>query len=250
MIRTMLTYKLKNIDFVLDLDPKEKKYFLRINDLPHDERPREKLLKYGPGCLTVTELVAVLLTTGTKKEEVLEMSSRIIKEYGERTLSDYVDPRKMAKDLNIPEFKAAQIVACAELGRRFYEKKMGASAITIRTPKDVFDYTVDMRELGKEHLRGLYLNSHHKIIHDEVLSIGTLNSNLIHPREVFKPALDYCAAAVILVHNHPSGESEASDTDLEITRQLVSAGKIMGVHLLDHVIVTKDGYSSVKVNYE
>jgi DNA repair protein RadC len=244
----MLAYKLKNTDFVLDLDPKEKRYFLRVNDLPFEDRPREKLLKYGPSCLTVTELVAVLLNTGTKKEAVLEMSSRIIKEYGERTLSDYVDPRKMAKDLNIPEFKAAQIVACAELGRRFYEKKIGA--VTIRTPKDVFDYTVDMRELGKEYLRGLYLNSHHKIIHDEVLSIGTLNSNLIHPREVFKPALDYCAAAVILVHNHPSGEAEASSSDLEITEQLVKAGKIMGVHLLDHVIVTKNDFASVKIKYD
>lgn len=250
MIKAMLAYKLKNTDFVLDLDPKEQKYFLKVNDLPLEDRPREKLLKYGPACLTVTELVAVLLTTGTKKEAVLEMSSRIIKEYGERTLSDYVDPRKMAKDLSIPEFKAAQIVACAELGRRFYEKKIGAGVATIRTPKDVFDYTADMRELGKEHLRGLYLNSHHKIIHDEVLSIGTLNSNLIHPREVFKPALDYCAAAVILVHNHPSGEVTASDSDLEITEQLVKAGKIMGVHLLDHVIVTKDDFASVKIKYD
>jgi len=107
----------------------------------------------------------------------------------------------------------------------------------------------DMRELPKENLRGIYLNAHHKVIHDEIISIGTVDSNIIHPREVFKPALEYSAVAVILVHNHPSGEINPSQADRDITEQLIKVGKILGIDLLDHVIVTKDNFFSIPVQY-
>ena len=106
-----------------------------------------------------------------------------------------------------------------------------------------------MRNLPKEHLRGLYLNSHNRVIRDEVISIGTINSNMIHPREVFRPAIESNAAAVILAHNHPSGEVTPSEEDIEITKQLVQAGKIMGISLLDHVIITKDAFASISANH-
>jgi len=107
-----------------------------------------------------------------------------------------------------------------------------------------------MRTLSKEHLRGIYLNAHHKVIHDEVISIGTVNANIIHPREVFKPALEYSAAAVVLVHNHPSGEVGPSDADVDVTKQLIEAGKLLGIALVDHVIVTKDTFQSIALSYE
>jgi DNA repair protein RadC len=194
--------------------------------------------------LSVPELVAVLLNSGTKKEDVLSMSSRILKEYGERTLAGYTDPKRMARDLDIPMGKAMQMVACAELGRRFFEKR-GQATTTIRTAKDVYDHVQDMHNLPKEHLRGLYLNVHHRLVHDEVLSIGTLTSNVIHPREVFKPALEFNAAALILVHNHPSGEVTPSAADVEVTKQIIEAGRIMGITVLDHIVVARDRYTSI-----
>lgn len=106
-----------------------------------------------------------------------------------------------------------------------------------------------MRDLPKEHLRGLYLDSHYRLIHDEVISIGSLTSNIIHPREVFRPALEYSASAVILAHNHPSGVPKPSEADLAITRQIVEAGKILGISLLDHVIVTKAKFESIPAEY-
>ncbi|MDB5265141.1 MAG: repair protein RadC [Parcubacteria group bacterium] len=227
---------------------KERRYTLKINDLPSEERPRERLLENGPQALSTTELLAILLSAGTKKEEVMLMSSRIMKDYGEKSIMRQTDADALAKELDIPIGKAMQIVACAELGRRFFEKNATA-APTIRTASDVYDYTTDMRSLSKEHLRGLYLNGHYKVIHDEVLSIGTIDTNLIHPREVFRPALEYAAAAIILVHNHPSGVSEASPADVAVTEQLIEAGSMLGIDLIDHVIVTKDSYASVPASY-
>ena len=230
------------------LDNETKRYVLTIHDIPNEDRPREKLEKHGPGALSTPELLAVVLNTGTVKEDVMSMSSRIMREYGEKSIMSVVSPKKLAEDLDIPSGKASQIVACAELGRRFY-KRNDASAPTIRTAADVFEYAKDMRELSKEHLRGIYLNAHYKVIHDEIISIGTVDTNIIHPREVFRPALEYATVAVILVHNHPSGVTTASDADIAITKQLVEAGKLLGIDLIDHVIVTKNFFTSVPVTY-
>jgi DNA repair protein RadC len=225
-----------------------KKYQIKINDLPDYEKPREKLAALGPANLTVSELLSLVLSTGTKKEDVLSMGRRVVADYGTRALTHQKDAAKLSSDLGIPIVKSMQIIACAELGRRFFDKAAGAGT-AIRTPEDVFEYAKDMRELPKEHLRGLYLNTHHRVIHDEVISIGTINANIIHPREVFRPALQYAAAAVVLVHNHPSGEVSPSQSDIEVTRQLVEAGKTLGIELLDHVVVTKDSFMSVPVSY-
>ncbi len=221
----------------------------KVKDMPDVDRPREKLIAVGPGGLSVAELLAIVLSTGTKKEEVMAMASRVVKEYGELILSRQTNAVQMAKDLDIPEMKAAQIIACAELGRRFFERNPMTTAV-IRSGQDVFDYLKDMRSLTKEHLRGIYLNNHYKVIHDEIISIGTVNSSIIHPREVFKPAIEFGAAAVVLAHNHPSGEVKASQADVEITKQLVAAGKLIGIHLIDHVIIGPESFVSVAVDYE
>jgi DNA repair protein RadC len=223
-----------------------KNYVFTIRDLPNEDKPREKLLALGPGALTPKELLAIVLEKGTRKEGVLAMTERIVREYGERNVFSNIDPKKLSEDLDIPLTKAMQIVAVGELGRRFFERSRNGAAV-IRTAKDVFEYVADMRALSKEHLRGLYLNAHYQLIHDEIISIGTVDANVIHPREIFRPALSCSAVAVILAHNHPSGVLKPSTDDARITRQVKEAGAIVGIELVDHVIVTKDGFASIQL---
>ena len=244
----MKPYSIADSYKLLDVDPGVKKYTLSIRDVPIEEKPREKLLKFGASTLSVQELLAVILNTGTKKEDVLTMSNRILKDYGHQALSGKTDAKKLSAELSIPLIKAVQIVACAELGRRFFEKKGGQRPV-LRTAKDVFEYLKDMGSLSKEHLRGLYLNTHYKLIHDEVISIGTIDASIIHPREVFRPALESSAVAMILAHNHPSGSTKPSEADIAITKQLVDAGKIMGIKLLDHVIISDEKFLSIDIDY-
>lgn len=241
-------YVQNNRDLVLSVSEASKEYILRVQDLPIEEKPREKLTKYGPGALSVAELLTIVLNPGTKKEGVLAMSRRLLKEYGESAIVHQKDPKKIEVALEVPFAKACQVVACFELGRRFFNKD-GRRPVMIRTAAQVYEYLKDMRDLPKEHLRGLYLDSHYQLVHDEVISIGSLTANIVHPREVFRPALEYSASAVILAHNHPSGVPKASEADLEVTRQIVEAGKILGINLLDHVIVTRAKFLSVPVEY-
>lgn len=240
------TYTLSDTNLFLDNPLKE--YILKIQDLPADQKPREKLMSQGPEILSLSELLTVVLNMGSKNEGIMEMTNRIVREYGEKSIFAEKDPAKLSADLNIPVIKACQIIACGELGRRFYEKNSSGFTV-IRTAKDAYEYLHDMKNLPKEHLRGLYLNSHNRIIHDEVISIGTINTNIVHPREVFRPAIEYSAAAVVLAHNHPSGTAIPSREDIEITEQLIRAGKILGINILDHVIITRDGFVSIKASY-
>ncbi len=237
------------LDDGLEASGKEKKYVLKIRDLPTEDKPREKLVKYGPAYLSVVELFAILLNVGTKKEEVLAMSNRLIKEYGDTGIVNQKDPKKLEEMLDIPLAKACQIVACFELGRRFFKSPDARLPATVRTASQVFEYMKDLRDLPKEHLRGLYLDSHYQVIHDELISVGSLTSNILHPREVFRPALEYSASAVILAHNHPSGVPTASEADILITRQIVEAGRILGISVLDHVIIAKEKFESVPAEY-
>jgi len=240
-------YQIADTDLVLD--DIGKKYTLRIRDLPTEEKPREKLVKHGTDVLSVGELLAIIFSVGTRKEDVLAMSNRVLKEYGGKAIIHEKDPKKLSSALDIPLSKACQLVACFELGRRFFKQSMLGKPDFLRTAKQVYEYLKDMRTLPKEHLRGLYLDSHFRLVHDEVISIGSLSANLVHPREVFKPALETTAAAVILAHNHPSGIARSSEADILITKQLVEAGKILGIHVLDHVIITRNAFSSVPVEY-
>lgn len=240
----MATYLMRNHDFLLSTSTK--KYVLKVRDLPNEDKPRERLLAHGPSALSAKELMSILLSAGTKKEEVLQMSDRILREYGEKSLLSSTDPKQLAEDLDIPIGKAMQVVAAGELGRRYFQKKRNGATV-IRTAQDVFEYTADMRTLTKEHLRGLYLDTHYQVIHDEVLSIGTIDANLIHPREVFRPAIAHAAAAVVLVHNHPSGIPTPSEADRQVTLQVAEAGRVLGIDLIDHVVVTDSDFVSIPV---
>ncbi len=241
-------YTLPDTDLVLDGE--DKKYVLRVRDLPLVDKPREKLLRLGPDTLSVQELLAIVLGVGTKREEVMHMASRLLKEYGERVLPTERNPKRLSEALDVPLAKACQIVAAFELGRRFFKISGQGKPESLRTARQVFEYVRDIRELPKEHLRGLYLNSHFRLVRDEIVSIGSVTANIIHPREVFRPALEYSASALILVHNHPSGIATPSEADIMVTGQIVAAGKILGIKLLDHIIVTKTGYKSIAVDYD
>lgn len=237
-----MSYKIKDTNIIIS---NNKAYKIpRVKDLPDDEKPREKLISNGVSALSLPELLAIVLGTGTKKEEVFSMSSRLLREYGEKGIVHQKDPESMHKDLDIPITKACQIVACFELGKRLYQKNPGGLT-TIRNASQAFEHLKDMGGLKKEQFRGLYLNDRHQIIYEEVVSIGTINTSLVHPREVFRPALEYSAAAIIIAHNHPSGSTKATKADVEVTDKLISAGKILGIEVLDHLIITKNKFKSI-----
>jgi DNA repair protein RadC len=206
-------------------------------------------LSQGPEALSLRELLAIVLHTGTVKEDVLEMSGRVVKGYGEDNVLSEHDPKRLAEAAGIPLIKACQIVAIGEIGRRTYDKNESGFTV-IRNAKDVYDCLVEMRASPKECLRGLFLNSHNRVIRNEVISIGTVDSNIIHPREVFRSGIEANAAAVVLAHNHPSGDPTPSFADVEVTKQLVAAGKILGIRVLDHVIIAKDSWKSVNADYD
>lgn len=217
----------------------------RIKDLPKVDRPREKLEKYGPERLSDSELLAILLRTGSEGINVVQLSTRILKKFGRQGL-----PQAMVKELRntfgLGAAKACEIVACFELGRRLMRNKQ---SILILSPRDVWDQLKDIRDNKKEHFVIFFLDARNQEIKREVVSVGSLNANLVHPREVFEPAVRHLAAQVIIAHNHPSGDALPSNDDLKITKRLVEAGKIMGIEIMDHIIVTKSSYLSFREEY-
>ena len=234
------SYKMVDHDLIMD----EVRYVLRVRDMALEDKPREKLVKYGVSTLSMAELVAVLWGVGTRKEDVLEMSQRVLKEYGERAILHETDPEKLAIALSIPKNKAYQLIVGLELGRRYFDTR-GERPVYVRTSRQAWQYLSDMGALQKEQLRGLYLNSRFQLIHEETISVGSLTANIVHPREVFQPAIERGAVAIIIAHNHPSGETEPTIADKEVTHQLKSAGAILGIELLDHLVVTRDTYKSL-----
>jgi len=213
-----------------------------IKELPKVERPREKLMQYGPEKLSNSELLAILLRSGTKEENVVELSNKILKRFSANEL-----PNLTFTDLkNYPGLgpaKACEIVACFELGKRLLKDKKAEIYVK---PKEIWDELKDLRDHKKEHFVIFYLDSRNQEIKREIISVGSLNANLVHPREVFEPAVRHLAAQVILAHNHPSGDPEPSEDDLEITKRLVESGKILGIEIVDHIIVVKNGFLSFK----
>jgi DNA repair protein RadC len=214
-----------------------------IDDMVEDERPRERLLQSGPGVLTDADLVSVLFGTGGPGEGVLELGIRVTSAIPLRQLHRVpVEELLLVKGLG--QARAAQLLAAAELGRRLWPD--GDAAALVRGPETVFDLTRDIRGANREHFVGFYLNSRNQVLRREIISIGSLNASIVHPREVYQPAIAVSAASLILAHNHPSGDPTPSEEDLAITRRLVEAGRILGIDILDHVVVAKDAYASFK----
>jgi len=214
----------------------------KIKDLPKVERPREKLMQYGPEKLSNSELLAILLRSGKKGENVIELANKILKRFSKDEL-----PNLTFNDLKhysgLGPAKACEIVACFELGKRLLRDKK--TEIYLK-PKEIWEELKDLRDHKKEHFVIFYLDSRNQEIKKEIVSVGSLNANLVHPREVFEPAVRYLAAQIVLAHNHPSGDPEPSEDDLEITKRLVESGKILGIEVIDHIIITKTGFISFK----
>jgi len=215
---------------------------MRIKDLPKVERPREKLEKYGPEKLSNSELLAILLRTGSKGINVVEMARKILGKFSGSGLAK-ANFKDLKNTFGLGAAKACEIVACFELGRRLLQNKKSQIYLT---PKDVWNELKDIRDNKKEHFVIFFLDARNQEIKREIISVGSLNANLVHPREVFEPAVRHLAAQVILAHNHPSGDSEPSEDDLEITKRLVESGGILGIEVIDHIIVTKNNYFSFK----
>lgn len=215
----------------------------QMKDLPEEEKPREKLRRLGPGALADYELLAVILARGTKRESLLHLTRRLMTNYGSSALPGTVDVESLRQLCDVREVHACQILACFELGRRFFQN---VHPIPLRTPEAVYEHLRSMSRLNKEAFRGLYLDVKGRLVHDEVISLGTLTMNLVHPREVFRPAIEHSAASVILVHNHPSGDPAPSAEDMKVTRQLVEAGRLVDIEVLDHVIIGREGFVSLR----
>lgn len=221
------------------------RYILRVRDLDDQDKPREKLLAHGPAGLTMAELVAILWGVGTRREDVLAMSRRLLREYGEKAILHETNPKRLAAALAIPLNKASQIIACLELGRRFFAHSRSGEPAYVRTAAQAYAYLKPIAHCQKEQLRGLYLSSRYEVIRDEVISVGSLTASIIHPREVFQPAIEHGAAALIIAHNHPSGDITPTDADKDITTRLRESGELLGIELLDHLIITPEAYSSI-----
>lgn len=214
----------------------------KIKDLPKIERPREKLIQYGPAHLSNSELLAIILRSGKKGENVIDLANKILKKYKSDNLPSL--SYKELKDFpGLGPAKACEIIACFELGKRLLK---GKPAGLYLKPEDVWKELKDIRVHKKEHFVIFYLDSRNQEIKREVVSVGSLNANLVHPREVFEPAVKNLAAQVILAHNHLSGDTDPSEDDLEINKRLCEAGKILGIEVIDHIIISKAGFLSFR----
>jgi DNA repair protein RadC len=212
----------------------------KIKDLPKIDRPREKLEKYGPERLSDSELLAILLGSGVKGKNVLILSREILRQI-ESIGSANISRDDFKKIHGLGRAKISQILALIELSGRLNEKR----GIMIESPEDIWKLCVDFYDSKKEHLAVFYLDTKNRIIERRIISIGTLNSSLVHPREIFEPALSLSASSVMIAHNHPSGSLEPSAEDRKITWQLLEAANILGFRLLGHVIITQSGFKEV-----
>ena len=214
---------------------------MKVKEMINTNRPRERLEIKGPEALSDTELLAIILQKGTKEINVIELSNQLLKNGFNNLYKMSLNELRKIKGMGFA--KACQIKALFELNNRYvFSKKNGKS---IQKAKDVYEYFhPKLSRLEKEYFIVIHLDTKNKIIKEETISIGTLNYSVIHPREVFKSAIRESANAVIMIHNHPSGESEPSDEDLEVTKTLIEAGELLSIKILDHIIIGRDSYYS------
>ena len=214
---------------------------MKIKDISKENRPRERLEKFGAPALSDAELLAIILQQGTMGENVIDMSNRLISKYGIGKLSD-LSLKELQEIKGIGPAKATQIKALFEFNKRHNLARKNGTPI--KSAKDVFEYAVQrLPNSDKEQFMILHLDSKNRIIKDEIISIGTLNASIVHPREIFKSAIKESANAIILTHNHPSGDPTPSEEDEKITDIIFQTGEIVGINVLDHVIIGDTHYS-------
>ena len=219
-----------------------------VRDLPAEERPREKLIQRGAASLSDTELLAILLRTGTSSVSVLHLAEEVLAKYQDKGLVSImnISPQEIASIHGVGLAKAATIVAAVELGRRL-STRAAQKLEKIEGPEDVARYASPLlRFEQKEHFLVMLLDVRNRVLAMPTISIGSLTASVAHPREIFREAIRYSAANMILIHNHPSGDPTPSREDIQITKQMMKAGEIMGIPVLDHVVVAGDNFLSLK----
>ena len=214
----------------------------KMKDVPERDRPREKIAVKGVTSLSNPELLEAIIGRGVKNKDVRAIAHDISAMMTEKSRAvDYASLREIE---GIGPGKAAQIMACFELGRRYYKEPDGT--VKIQKPDDILPLVAEWRDKKQEYFVCLTLNGAGEVLNTRIITVGLLNHSLVHPREVFADAIADRAASIICVHNHPSGSLEPSSQDIAITRQVQEAGSLLGIQLLDHIIITKTGFCSMK----
>lgn len=219
---------------------------MMIRDVHLADRPRERLIRQGADSLSNQELIAILLRTGTKEESVLMLANRILQSFDK--IQDLKDAtlEEMMSVKGVGQAKAVQILAAVEIGKRLY-RKHSEGRYVIKSPEDVAAFLMtDMSSLLQEHFVVLFLNVKNEVLHKQTIFIGSLNSSIVHPREIYREAVKRSAASIIAAHNHPSGNPSPSPEDIDVTKRLVEAGSIIGIDLLDHIIIGDHRFISLK----
>jgi DNA repair protein RadC len=218
----------------------------KIKDMPASLQPREKLVASGKENLTNVELLALLLNTGTVKKNVLALSDTLLKKFPLEKLTQ-VSIKELSEIPGIGTAKAARLAAALELGERVFAP-VAFTKVFVRSTAEAATVLKEYADKRQEYLLALYLNARHELLQKEIVGIGTLNSMRIEPKEIFRHALSTPCASIVVAHNHPSGDPMPSDDDIIFTKRLFEAGEIMGLPLIDHVILSKNGYFSFKDN--
>ncbi|PKM50251.1 MAG: hypothetical protein CVV02_12230 [Firmicutes bacterium HGW-Firmicutes-7] len=220
---------------------------LTVKELPTDERPYEKLEKYGASVLSDAELLAIIIKSGSRRERSIDLAQKVLK-LNSRGLAGIhqLSLKELEMISGIGRVKAIQIKSIAELSTRI-SKNNAIQKLQITSPSSVADiYMEEMRHLQQEHLKIVLLDTKNNIISDHTISVGTVNASLVNPREVFIHALKNLAVHIIILHNHPSGDPTPSSEDISITKRILGASEIIGVKLLDHIIIGDGKYISLK----
>jgi DNA repair protein RadC len=218
----------------------------QIREMPPSERPRERLLRCGSDALSSAELIAIVLGSGTEGDNALDLAERLLANLGGVRSLAGATVLELSAVRGIGPAKAAQLQAAAELGRRCMVSQP-ADRPRIRGPRDVWELlSHDLRDEVREHFFAILLDTRNGVLRRHVVSVGDLNSAIVHPREVFSPAIRHGAAALVVAHNHPSGDPTPSPEDVQVTKRLLDAGRLLGIELLDHVVLTESGWVSLK----
>ena len=231
----------------MEKPPTNKSNALTIHDLPVSDRPRERLQRLGVEALSAQEILAVILGRGISGESVMVTAQRLLSQFGGLKGISGASIEELSRIKGIGIAKAAQIKAAVELANRVDGYSETVSRPLLRTPEDVAALVKGrLKEKKKEYFLAVLLDTRNQLIKTAEISIGSLDSSIVHPREVFKEAISASAAAVIFVHNHPSGDTEASGDDIRLTKRLAEAGEIIGIDVLDHVIIGGKAFRSLK----
>ncbi|MFC1860053.1 DNA repair protein RadC [Chloroflexota bacterium] len=220
---------------------------ITIHDLPASERPRERLQKFGVETLSAQEILALILGRGIAGESVMVTAQRLLSQFGNLKGIANASVEELSQVKGIGLAKASQIKAAFELTNRLEDYSEAGDKPAVKTPNDVVNVVGSrLRGKKKEHFLALLLDTRSRLIKVSEISIGSLDTSIFHPREVFKEAISASAASVIFAHNHPSGDPEASEDDIELTKRLAGAGEIVGIDVLDHIIIGDKKYTSLK----